>query len=86
MSAIEQILGEDANSSTMLDRFVSQSTASCPKIGLTDCELEALRFLGAGKDATCRMCNSTSYVGIVPEKCLSQSDLPNDIWDNTDSK
>ena len=86
MSDIEQILGEDASSSTMLDRFVSRSTARCPKIDLTKCELEALRFLSAGKVSTCGVCNNTSYTGIVPEKCPLQSDLPKDIWVNSDSK
>ena len=86
MSAIEQILGEEATSSTMLERFVARSTASCPKVELSACELDALQFLSGGKDATCGVCNSTNYAGIVPETCPSQSDLPNDLWDNSDSK
>mmetsp|Transcript_17970 Transcript_17970/g.32529 ORF Transcript_17970/g.32529 Transcript_17970/m.32529 type:complete len:631 (-) Transcript_17970:1364-3256(-) len=84
MDAIEEILGEDASSSTMLDRFVVLSTARCPKIELTECELDALRFFGGGEEATCGACNTTGYVGIVPEKCPFQSDLPNNLWDNTD--
>lgn len=86
MSAIEQVLGEEATSSTMLERFVARSTASCPKVELSACELDALRFLSGGEDATCGVCNSTNYAGIVPETCPSQSDLPNDLWDNSDSK
>lgn len=85
MDALEQVLGEDATSSTMLQRFVLLSTARCPKLELTECELDALRFLGGGEQATCGVCNSP-YTGIVPEKCPFQSDLPNNLWQNTDSK
>ena len=87
MDALEQVLGEDALSSSMLDRFVMLSTARCPSIQLSECELDALRFLGGGEEATCGVCNKTSYYsGIVPEKCSFNSDLPNDLWDNTDSE
>ncbi len=86
MAAIEQVTGEEATSSTMLKRFVEQSTAHCPKIELSECELDALQFLGSGKIATCGVCNSTSYAGIVPETCSFQSDLPNKIWVNSESK
>ncbi|KAL3826889.1 hypothetical protein ACHAXA_000857 [Cyclostephanos tholiformis] len=84
MSAIKQILGEEATSSTMLERFVARSTALCPKIELSACELDALRFLSGGEDATCAVCNTTDYAGIVPETCPFQSDLPKDPWDNAD--
>ena len=89
MDGIEEILGEDSTSSTMLDRFVLLSTARCPKIELSELELDALRYLGGGEDATCGASNATSsagYVGIVPEKCPFQSDLPNNLWDNTNRK
>jgi uncharacterized protein YegL len=86
MSAIEQVLGEEATSSSMLQRFVARSTAFCPKIELSACELDALRFISGGEDATCEVCNRTDYAGIVPEVCPFQSDLPNDPWDNSDSK
>jgi len=84
MDAIEKVLGEDSTSSTMLERFVLLSTARCPKIVLSECELDALRFLGGGKEATCGVCNITTYTGIVPEKCPFQSDLPNNLWHNTE--
>jgi hypothetical protein len=93
MSAIERILGEEATSSTMLALFVALSTASCPKIELSACELDALRFLGGGDDATCEVCNDatceacnrTNYAGIIPKNCSFQSDLPNNLW-NSSSK
>ena len=85
---LEQVLGEDASSSTMLDRFVLLSTARCPTIELTECEIEALRFLGGGEEATCGACNTaeTGYSSILPENCPFQSDLPNNCWNNTESK
>jgi len=85
MDAIERVLGEEATSSTMLQRFVQLSSARCPKIDLTECELDAFRFLGGGEEATCEACNKTDgYVGIMPEKCPFQNDLPNNLWHNTD--
>ena len=83
MDAFEQILGEQVGSSNMLDRFVQLSTAHCPEIQLTECELDALRFLQGGEEATCGVCNADSYSGIIPEKCPFQSDLPNNLWQNT---
>lgn len=83
MDALEQVLGEEATSSTMLDRFVLLSTARCPKLNLTECELDALRYLGGGEDATCGRCSS-GYAGIVPQQCRGVSDLPRDLWASTD--
>mmetsp|Transcript_23735 Transcript_23735/g.40561 ORF Transcript_23735/g.40561 Transcript_23735/m.40561 type:complete len:737 (-) Transcript_23735:568-2778(-) len=77
MDALEQVLGEDSSSTTMLDRFIELSTARCPTIELSECELDALR------DATCGVCNSTDYVGIVPEQCPLESDLPDRLFENT---
>mmetsp|Transcript_24982 Transcript_24982/g.51235 ORF Transcript_24982/g.51235 Transcript_24982/m.51235 type:complete len:770 (-) Transcript_24982:208-2517(-) len=86
MDAFAEIIGEDASSSDMLQRFINLSTARCPKIELTECELDALRFLGSGERATCGVCNKTGYPGIVPQKCAFQSDWPNQLWANTDMK
>lgn len=86
LDTLEMLTGEDASSSEMLKRFIDLSTAQCPSIELTECELDALRYLGGGHDAVCGLCNSTDYVGIAPEKCPSGSDLPNndEVWNNTD--
>mmetsp|Transcript_21013 Transcript_21013/g.42902 ORF Transcript_21013/g.42902 Transcript_21013/m.42902 type:complete len:692 (-) Transcript_21013:160-2235(-) len=83
MDALEQVLGEDATSSAMLERFVLLSTARCPRLNLTECELDALRYLGGGEDATCGKCTS-GRSGIVPEQCRAVSDLPRDLWANTE--
>lgn len=88
MHDLEQILGEDASSSAMLQRFILLSAARCPKIELTELELDALRFLGGGEEAMCGASNATDttrFTGIIPEKC-SESDWPTDLWGNTDSE
>jgi len=84
MDAFEQVLGENAQSSTMLQRFIRLSTAQCPKIDLSDCQLEGLRYLAGGEEATCGMCNSTDYPGIIPTECPFKPDLPKNLWQNTD--
>mmetsp|Transcript_9306 Transcript_9306/g.13963 ORF Transcript_9306/g.13963 Transcript_9306/m.13963 type:complete len:140 (-) Transcript_9306:415-834(-) len=82
--ALEQVLGEDAQCSTMLQRFVLLSTAQCPKIHLSECQLDALRYLSGGQEATCGRCNSTEYPGIIPAECSLKPDLPNNLWQNTE--
>ncbi|EJK76792.1 hypothetical protein THAOC_01427 [Thalassiosira oceanica] len=85
MDALERILGEDASSSAMLKRFISLSTAMCPNINLVECYLEQLRLIGGGEDAMCGTCpDNLSVTSIIPEECPFVSDLPNDIWANTD--
>jgi hypothetical protein len=86
MDAFEQVLGENAQSSTMLQRFIHLSTAQCPKIDLSDCQLEGLRYLAGGGEATCGICNSTDYPGIIPTECPFKPDLPKNLWQNTDGE
>jgi hypothetical protein len=51
---------------------------------LTDCQLDALRFLSGGPDATCGS-NSSSYASCVPEKCkLFENASIDDLWQNTE--
>ena len=54
----------------------------------TDCQLDALRYLGNGSEATtCGVCNSTDYLGIVPESCrLFENASLDNLWDPTDCK
>jgi len=86
MEALERILGEDAMSSNMLQRFVDLSTARCPKIELAACQLDALRFSGSGDRTTCGSCTdgSKAFGDIVPKRCSSNT--PSQIWANTDVK
>ena len=87
MDTIEEILGEDATSSTMLDRFIYRSTARCPNIQLAKRELDALRYLGGGEDAICDDSYiPDNYEGIVPEKCPLLNDLPSNLWQNKKSE
>ncbi|KAL7554285.1 hypothetical protein ACHAWF_017729 [Thalassiosira exigua] len=86
MDALEELLGE--SDSVMLDRFVLLSTARCPTIEMTECEIDSLRLAGGGEEATCGACsNATSTNGFartLTETCLDEGDLPNDFWANTD--
>ena len=91
MSAIEQILGEGAK--TWLSDWIRrrnfivrpQATADL-ETTLTDCQLDALRFLSGGLDATCGS-NSTSYASCLPEKCGLFKDVSiNDLWQNSECK
>ena len=88
MDKLEEILGEEASSSKMLDRFVTLSTARCPAIELEEFEIEALRLAGGG--ATCGTCsNSTANAGragAISDACEVQSDMSESLWDNTDSE
>eukprot|EP00984_Skeletonema_dohrnii_P010400 scaffold4049_cov100-Skeletonema_dohrnii-CCMP3373.AAC.1 len=86
LDAFEQVLGENAQSSTMLQRFIRLSTAQCPKIDLSECQLEGLRYLAGGEEATCGICNSSDsdYPGIIPTECPFKPDLPKNLWQNTD--
>ena len=88
MDALETVLGEDASSSSMLNRFVALSTARCPNLELTGCEVDALRFLGGGERAMCGSCGDggESIANIVPQKCATASDLPRSLWANVDNE
>ena len=91
MSAIEQIVGEGAM--TLLSEWIRRrnfivrpkATAELDTT-LTDCQLDALRFLSGGPNATCGS-NSTSYASCVPEKCeLFENASLADLWGNTGCK
>jgi len=88
MDDLEEILGVDATSSTMLDRFVTLSTARCPAIELTECEIDALRYAGGGEEAMCGDCYPAAaakgYEGILLDACLQNRELPENYWNNTD--
>ncbi|KAL3787479.1 hypothetical protein HJC23_001129 [Cyclotella cryptica] len=82
----EKALGATVSSSTVLEKLVLRSTLRCPRIDLSLCELEALRFIGGGESSQCGVCNDTGYDSTVTTECPNQSDLPSDIWNNTESK
>ncbi len=83
--AIDRVLGEDAT--TLLMKWISKTDLmGTTQIALDECQLDALRLLGGGENATCGICSSTSLVGVLPEKCDYTVDSLNRIWDNTDCK
>eukprot|EP00804_Cyclotella_cryptica_P019052 CCRYP_014456-RA/>CCRYP_014456-RA protein AED:0.03 eAED:0.03 QI:213/1/1/1/1/1/3/251/787 len=86
MDEYEEALGADASSSTVLERFVLLSTARCPKIELSQCELEGLRFIGGRENSLCGVCNNTEYDSNVTNVCPNQRDLPWDVWINTEMR
>ncbi|KAL7486287.1 hypothetical protein ACHAW6_011887 [Cyclotella cf. meneghiniana] len=82
MDDFERALGKNASSTTVLDRLVLLSTAHCPRIELSQRELEALRFLGGGEQGKCNVSNHTEDTSIFPMLCLNQDDMPSDVWNN----
>lgn len=79
LSAIDQALEVESNSQATLDRVIRQSTAKCPSINLTLCELETYRGDGRCWD------NSTDTCGVIEieaSKCPGTHDYPQDMWDN----
>lgn len=66
LSALQQAFGKFSNSQdSVFDSIVQRSTAYCPKLHLTDCQLESLRRYGSddselgNANALCSTCNST---------------------------
>lgn len=92
MDSIERILGSDASDAWLLETswfqewmMESSSVEGCAPINLTKCQLDALRFLGGGEDATCGLCNNTSsYTSFMPEVCPSNTTVPSDLWQNNE--
>ena len=65
--------------------MASSSIEACPANDLTECQLDALRFLGGGVDATCGACNNNTDAG-SEEGCPSNVTLPTDLWQNSNSE
>ena len=96
MSPIQQILGLDEkraiswlNAWTKKRNYENAAkNAAKDTTPLDDCQLDALRYLGSGSEATCGvLCNSTDYSGIVPERCeLFENVSLDDLWHIADCK
>ncbi|KAL3827393.1 hypothetical protein ACHAXA_003127 [Cyclostephanos tholiformis] len=86
MEALDRVLEEDAT--TWLTDWIKnrgKRQAKNTKLALDDCQLDALRYLGGGDEATCGECNKTSYEGVVvPAKCEYNISSLQILWDNTD--
>ncbi len=89
MDSLKRIHGENTTDLMFQNWINSRSTmiGACPVIDPTDCQLEKLRFLGGGENATCGVCNNTSYdSSVAPEKCPSNDSLSISLWNNIESK
>ena len=89
MDSLKRIHGENTTDLMFQNWMTSRSTmiGACPAIDPTDCQLEKLRFIGGGENATCGVCNNTSYdSSIVPENCPSNDSWPISVWNNIESK
>ena len=87
LNAINKALGsESGNQQAAIDRIVKASTANCPSLNLTLCELESFRRLSsAGDEAICDLnaCNASDFVQVEATKCPSVSDYPQYLWINS---
>jgi len=83
-AALQQSIGGIDNESkeAVLLSIVERSTAVCPNLNVTDCQLESLRKYGSddeGNDAAiCKTCNSE----IQPLKSGLCPYYPNELWSN----
>jgi Mg-chelatase subunit ChlD len=84
LDAIQQVFGD--NTTSWFQEWMARSSIdACPANDLTECQLDALRFLGGGEDATCGACNSTDASS--EEVCPSNVTLlPTDLWQNSNSE
>lgn len=90
MDALYRLHGEN-NTDLLFQEWRKKSNVEgCPAIDPTECQLESLRFLGGGVNATCGVCNDTNYdASIVPAKCppnVTEQIEAIDLWHNTESK
>jgi len=87
LSAVDRALGVEEGSQESIDRIVLTSTAKCPTINLTLCELESYRRQGsAGNAALCTSnCSSDDFVKVEDESCSTISDYPRFLWGNTNN-
>jgi len=86
LAALDAALGiSDTSSNESFQRVVTRSTARCPILDLTPCELESYRRQSntVGDDALCNAtCAEEDFVQVTEEKCPGVSDYPGDLWIN----
>ena len=84
--AAYKALGVETGDPAVLKRIVLASTAKCPTLNLTLCELESFRRQSAtGDESLCFVgnCSAGDFVQVEPVKCESVSDYPLNLWANT---
>ena len=87
--AAYKALGVETGDPAVLKRIVVASTAKCPTVNLTLCELESFRRQSAtGDESLCFAgnCSADDYVQVEPSMCESVSDYPSNLWQNTNTK
>jgi von Willebrand factor type A domain len=83
---IDVTLGVKSGIQDSIDRIVRASTARCPTLNLTLCELESYRRQSAtGNNSMCFVgnCSASDFVQVEATKCASVSDYASDVWANT---
>lgn len=90
LDALDAALGiNDTSSNESFQRVVKRSSARCPRLELTACELESYRRQSntVGDDALCNAdCAEEDFVQVTEEKCPGVSDYPGDLWINLSNK
>ena len=85
LSAAYKALGVDTGDPAVLNQIVLASTAKCPTLNLTLCELESYRNQSSsGNKSLCfaGTCSANDFVQVEPIKCESVSDYPSNLWVN----
>lgn len=84
VAALDRALNVPIGSPLTLELLEMESTAKCPVIDLTQCELESFRRRGISRtneDAICtNNCTSSEFVQIEEQECPIASDLPTYLW------
>lgn len=87
IAAFDEALGVPNESQETLDKIVRRSTARCPNLEFSLCQMESFRKHGTfGEESLCFPNNCTDYVEIEPGECPSASDFPYDVWNNGNFK
>ena len=86
MSALDRALGVPLGSTATFDRVVRSSTAVCPDLDISTCQVESFRRIGpAGNEASCTSnCTESDLVNVEAQACRNQDDFPTDIIANRD--
>lgn len=84
MSALDRALNVSVGSTATFERVVQSSTAVCPKLNISTCQLESFRRLGpAGSEASCsENCSETDLVTVEEQGCANQDDFPTEVIAN----
>lgn len=83
ISALDKALGvesgENGASVESVGRISDASTARCPVLELTPCELESYRILGSNEARCNANCTAQDFVEVEEGSCVAVSDYPRDL-------